>query len=158
LGNAASGITDELQEAQSNSQRLSINTTTVEVRTPDDLDGAFQSFAGGHVQAAMVLVDAMLFNERKRIAALAAEARLPDIYGVRDHVEAGGLISYGVDTPECFRRSAAYVHKILQGARPADLPVEFPTRLELVINLKTAKALGLIVPPTLLATADEVIE
>src|SRR5204862_775897 len=97
-----------------------------------------------------MLVDGMFFNERQRIAALAAGARLPVIYGFRDHVDAGGLISYGVNLAANFQRAAGYVVKILKGAKTSDLPVEFPTKLELVINLKAAKALGLEIPPTLL--------
>jgi putative ABC transport system substrate-binding protein len=89
---------------------------------------------------------------------LASTTRLPAVYGYREHVDDGGLISYGVDLRACFRRGAYYVQKILNGVAPGDLPIEFPTKLELVINLKTAKGLGLIVPPTLLARADEVIE
>ena len=100
----------------------------------------------------------MLLSERRKISELAATIRLPAVYGYREHVDDGGLVSYGVDLRACFRRGAYYVHKILQGAAPGDLPVEFPTKLELVINLKTAKVLGLEVPPTLLARADEVIE
>jgi putative tryptophan/tyrosine transport system substrate-binding protein len=105
-----------------------------------------------------VLVDGMLFSERDRIAALAAAARLPTIYGFRDHVDAGGLVSYGVNLAENFHRAAAYVNKILKGANPGDLPVEFPTKLELVINDRAAKALGLIIPPSVLVRADELIE
>jgi putative ABC transport system substrate-binding protein len=100
----------------------------------------------------------MLFQERKRIAALAATARLPAVYGFRDHVDADGLISYGVNLPDNFRRTAIYVVKILNGARPSELPVEFPNKLELIINLNTANALGLDIPAALLARADEVIE
>jgi putative ABC transport system substrate-binding protein len=100
----------------------------------------------------------MLLSERRKIAALAATTRLPAVYGYREHVDDGGLISYGVDLRACFRRAGYYVHKILNGVAPGELPIEFPTNLELVINLKTAKALGLTVPPTLLARADEVIE
>ena len=100
----------------------------------------------------------MLLTERQKIAGLAATLRMPAIYGYREHVVDGGLISYGVDLRDCFRRSATYVHKILTGAAPGDLPVEFPTKVELVINLKTAKALGLHIPATLLVRADEVIE
>ena len=103
------------------------------------------------VQAVIVLVDGMLFSERKRIAGLAAAARLPAIYGFRDHVDAGGLASYGVNLSENFHRAAAYVNKILKGAKPGDLPVEFPTKLELVVNDKAAKALGLNISPSLCA-------
>jgi putative ABC transport system substrate-binding protein len=100
----------------------------------------------------------MLVTERRKIAELAAATRLPTVYGYREHVDDGGLISYGVDLRACFRRGAYYVKKILTGVTPRDLPIEFPTKLELVINLKTAKALGLEVPPMLIARADEVIE
>ena len=95
-----------------------------------------------HVQAVIVLVDGMFFQERKRIAQLAASARLPAVYGFREHVDAGGLISYGVNLADNFRRAATYVVKILKGAKPGDLAVEFPNKLELIINLKTSKALG----------------
>jgi putative ABC transport system substrate-binding protein len=100
----------------------------------------------------------MLFSERSRIAALAATVRLPAIYGFRDHVDAGGLANYGVNLSENFHRAATYVNKILKGAKPGDLPVEFPTKLELIVNNKVAKALGLNIPPSVLVRADEVIE
>jgi putative ABC transport system substrate-binding protein len=158
LVNVASGVIIDRQEAESASQRLGIKLVPAEVRTPNDLDAAFQALANDGVQAVIVLVDGMLFNERSRVAALAAAARLPAIYGFRDHVDAGGLVSYGVNLADNFHRAAAYVVKILKGAKPADLPVEFATKFEMVINLKTAKALGLDVPPTLLTRADEVIE
>jgi len=106
----------------------------------------------------LVPPDTVFRTYRQRIAELAAAARLPAIYGYRDHVEAGGLISYGPKLEENYRRAATYVDKILKGAKPSDLPIEQPTKIELVINLKTAKALGFDVPPSLLARADEVIE
>jgi ABC-type uncharacterized transport system substrate-binding protein len=109
-------------------------------------------------QAVIVLVDGMLFSERHRIAVLAAAARLPAIYGFRDHVDAGGLVSYGVNLSENFHRAATYVNKILKGAKPGDLPVEFPTKLELIVNKKAANTLGLNIPPSVLVRADEVIE
>jgi putative ABC transport system substrate-binding protein len=131
---------------------------STEVGEPNDLDAAFKLLSNEHVQAVFILADAMLFQERQRVAELAAAARLPAVYGFRDHVDAGGLISYGVNYADNYRRAAIYVVKILNGAKPSDLPVEFPSKLELVINLKAAKALGLDFPPTLLARADEVIE
>jgi putative tryptophan/tyrosine transport system substrate-binding protein len=135
-----------------------VNVIAAEARTPDDLDAAFQTLGRQGVDVIIVLQTSMLVTERQRIAALATKAQLPGIYGYREHVDDGGLISYGVDLRECFRRSGYLVDKILKGAAPSDLPVEFPTKLELVINLKTAKALGLEIPPQLLARADEVIE
>src|SRR6266478_5079889 len=139
-------------------QTLGITSVPAETRTPNDLDAAFHALANERVQAVIVLVDGMFFSERNRIAALAAAARLPAIYGFRDHVDAGGLASYGVNLSENFHRAAAYVNKILKGARPGDLPVEFPTKLELIVNNKAAKALGLNIPPLVLVRADEVIE
>ena len=156
--NVASGIIIDRQELESVCQKLNIKLVPAEVRTPDDLDAAFQALANDHVQAVIVLVDALFFNDAKRIAALTAAARLPAIYGFRDHVDAGGLISYGVNLSENFHRAATYVGKILKGARPADLPVEFPTKLELIVNNKAAKALGLTISPSLLVRADEVVE
>jgi putative ABC transport system substrate-binding protein len=100
----------------------------------------------------------LAYLQRQQIAELAAKSRLPAMYGVRPHVEAGGLMSYGADFLHIFRRGAVFVDKILKGAKPADLPVEQPTKFELVINLKTAKALGLTIPPSILARADEVIQ
>ena len=106
----------------------------------------------------MSVTDPLVFTNRIRINTLALGARLPTMHGVREYVEAGGLMSYGPNYPDLFRRAADYVDKILRGAKPADIPVEQPTKFDLVINLTTAKALGLDVPPTLLARADEVIE
>jgi putative ABC transport system substrate-binding protein len=146
------------REVESASKRLGVKLVSAEVREPNDLDTAFKLLSNEHVQAVVILANAMLFQERQRVAELAAAARLPAVYGFRDHVDAGGLISYGVNYAENFRRAAIYVVKILNGAKPSDLPVEFPNKLELVINLKAAKSLGLDIPPTLLARADEVIE
>jgi ABC-type uncharacterized transport system substrate-binding protein len=156
--NVASGIIIDRQELESTCQRLGIKTVPAEVRAPNDLDAAFQALANVHAQAVIVLVDGMLFSERERIAALAASARLPAIYGFRDHVDAGGLVSYGVNLSENFHRAATYVNKILKGAKPGDLPVEFPTKLELIVNNRAAKALGLNIPPSVLVRADEVID
>jgi putative tryptophan/tyrosine transport system substrate-binding protein len=146
------------QELKAAGQGLGVNVVASDVRTPDNLEAAFQDLARQEVNAVIVLQTSMLVTERRRIAALAATARIPAIYGYREHVDDGGLISYGVDLRECFRRGAYYVDKILKGASPNDLPVEFPTKLELVINLKVAKTLGLAIPPQLLARADDIIE
>jgi putative ABC transport system substrate-binding protein len=112
----------------------------------------------GRAQALYVVSDALFANNRERINRLALEAQLPTMHGFREMAEAGGLISYGPDYLDLFRRAADQVDQVLRGAAPADVPVEQPTKFELIVNLKTAKALGLTVPPTLLATADEVIE
>jgi putative tryptophan/tyrosine transport system substrate-binding protein len=148
----------QLQELEEAGQKLGVKLAVADARTPDDLDGAFQVLAQQRIDVLIVLQTSMLLTERRRIAALATATQLPAVYGYREHVEDGGLISYGVDLRECFRRGAYYVHRILGGVAPGDLPVEFPTKLELVVNLKTAKALGLTIPETLLATADEVIQ
>jgi putative ABC transport system substrate-binding protein len=156
--NVATDVIVDRQEAESAAERLGIKLVPAEVRGRDDLATAFQVLSNEHVQAIVLLVDGMLFVERKWIAELAAAARLPAVYGFRDHVDAGGLISYGVNLSENFRRSASFVDKILKGAKPGDLPVEFPNKLEMIINLKAAKTLGLDVPAALLVRADEVIE
>jgi putative ABC transport system substrate-binding protein len=148
----------QLQELEAAGRDLGVTVVVADAPTPDDVDGALQMLAYHRIDVMVVLQTSMLLSERQRIASLAATTRLPAVYGYREHVDDGGLISYGVDLRACFRRAAYYVHKILNGVAPGDLPIEFPTRLELVINLKTAKALGLDVPPTLLARADEVIE
>jgi putative ABC transport system substrate-binding protein len=137
---------------------LGVQLQLLEARGPNEFDGAFAAMAKERVGALLVVSDVIFNDHRTRLADLAARSRLPAAYGVRESVEAGGLMSYGTSFLDLHRRSAAYVDKILNGAKPADLPVEQPTKFELVINLKTAKALGLEVPPTLLARADEVIE
>jgi putative tryptophan/tyrosine transport system substrate-binding protein len=148
----------QLQELEAAGKAVGVRVIAVEARTPDDLEGAFGTLADQRADLVIVLQTSMLLSERRRIATLAAARRLPTIYGYREHVEDGGLISYGVDLHDCFRRAAFYVQKIWYGVPPSDLPVEFPTKLELVINLKIARVLGLNVPPMLLARADEVIE
>jgi putative ABC transport system substrate-binding protein len=137
---------------------LRIKIVPVEVRTSADLEGAFQRQKEGHVEGLIVLVDPIFFTQAARIISLAATSRLPVIHSFRQHVEEGGLMSYGVDTPQSFWRAAYFVDRILKGARAGDLPIELPTKLELVINLKAAKALGIEIPATLLALADEVID
>src|SRR4051794_4397478 len=144
LVNVASGVIIDRQELESTCQRLGIKAVPAEVRSPNDLPEAFQAMAKDHVQAVIVLVDGMLFSERNRIAVLAATARLPAIYGFRDHVDAGGLISYGVNLSENFHRSATYVNKILsKEPNQAISQWSSPYKLELMVNNKAAKALGL---------------
>lgn len=130
----------------------------VEARRMDDFEQAFATIGGARAQALIVLADRLLLSSRNQIVAFAASNRLPAIYPYTEYVDAGGLLSYAPSNIDRFRRTAVYVDKILRGAKPADLPVEQPTTFELVINNKTAKELGLTVPPTLLARADKVIE
>jgi putative ABC transport system substrate-binding protein len=146
------------RETESAAQKLGVEVHSVEVRTPGDFGDALEAAVRQHPGALITVEDPLTMNYRNQIAEFAAKNRLPAIYGLREYVDAGGLISYGANFPDQFRRAAGYVDKILKGASPADLRVEQPTKFELVINLKTAKALGLEVPPTLLARADEVIE
>jgi putative ABC transport system substrate-binding protein len=146
------------QEIEAAGRTLDIEIVPAEVRTAADIDAAYQALASAGVQAVVVEQSNMLLFARQPIAEAAATKRLPTVYGYREHAEAGGLISYGINLGWCQHRTAYYVDKILKGAKPSDLPIEFPTHLELVINLKTAKALGLQISPMLLARADEVIE
>jgi putative ABC transport system substrate-binding protein len=147
-----------IREVNVAAESLGVQLQLLEARGPNEFDGAFAAMAKERVGALLVLSDSIFNSHQALLADFAARSRLPAVYGVRESVEAGGLMSYGPSFPDFYRRSAAYVDKILKGAKPADLPVEQPTKFELVINLKTAKALGLTVPPTLLARADEVIE
>jgi putative ABC transport system substrate-binding protein len=137
---------------------LGMQPIAMPVHAVDDVEPAVKSFARDPAGGLVVLSDSFSVVNRKVIIGLAAQHRLPAIYFFRFFVTDGGLVSYGVDRSESFRRAAAYVDRILRGAKPSDLPVEAPTKFELVINVKTAKALGLEVPPSLLARADEVIE
>jgi putative tryptophan/tyrosine transport system substrate-binding protein len=137
---------------------VGIELQVLEARGPDDFDAAFAAMAKAHAGALNVFPSPMFYINYRRIVDLAAKHQLPAMYVFREAVEAGGLICYGADIPDLFRRAAAYVDKILRRARPADLPVEQPTKFELAINLKSAKALGLTIPPLLLLRADQVIE
>jgi putative ABC transport system substrate-binding protein len=130
----------------------------VGVRGPDEFDRAFSTMTKERTDALVVFPSQMLFNERRRIVDLAAKHRLPSMSVAREFVELGGLISYGANLVDLNRHVGIYVDKILKGAKPADLPIEQPTKFELVINLKTAKALGLTIPQSLLQRADEVIQ
>jgi putative ABC transport system substrate-binding protein len=128
----------------------------VDARTADEIGAAFQTFV--RERASFVIVFTGFNTMRRQIAAFALASRMPTIYSERDSVEAGGLVSYGTNWREIYHRAAYYTDRILKGAKPADLPVEFPTKVELVVNLATAKAIGLAIPQTLLLRADEVIE
>ena len=146
------------KETQAAGRTLGIEVQSLEVRGPDDFDSAFEAARKQRPDALITVEDPLTFTYQKRIADFAVADQLPSLHGLRGDVVAGGLMSYGANIADLFRRAAGYVDKILKGAKPADLPVEQPTRFELVINLKTARALGLTIPPTLLARADEVIE
>jgi putative tryptophan/tyrosine transport system substrate-binding protein len=159
LGNPANaGTSPQLRHAQEAARALKVRLQLLEARGPDDLDGAFAKMTKEGAGAVVVLVDAMLIDQRTRVADLAAKHRLPSIYGLIEFVEAGGLLFYGAHDASRFRRAAMFVDKILKGAKPADLPIEQPTKFELVINRKTAKALGFTIPQSLLLRADQVIE
>ena len=148
----------QLRETKIAAAAAGIVLLPVEVSDADKLQAAFDTLQKERVEALLVSPDITFYSRRRQIAELAATTHLPAIYGYRHHVEEGGLMSYGPDIPDQYRRAASYVDKILKGARPADLPVEQATKFELLINLKAARALVLEIPPTLLARADEVIE
>jgi putative ABC transport system substrate-binding protein len=147
-----------LKETEAAARALRVELRLVEARRPEDLDAALRAVSGQGASAILILPDPVFANQGARIVELVAKIRLPAMYPIRETVEAGGLMSYAVNYVEVGARGAYYMDKILKGAKPADLPVEQPTKLELVINLKTAKTLGLTIPPAVLARADEVIE
>jgi ABC-type uncharacterized transport system substrate-binding protein len=147
----------EFGKAQAAARAIGLEVLPLEIRHGDDIAPAFDAI-GGRADALYVVAGPVVFVNRLRVATLALGARLPTIFSVREYLEAGGLLSYGPNFSDLFRRSAEMVDKILRGAKPADIPIEQPTKFDLVINLTTAKALGLTVPDTLLARADEVIE
>ena len=149
---------DMLKGAAVAARALGVRLQLVEARGPEDFDRAFSDMTSAHAGGLTVLPSARLLREHRRLVELAAKNRLPAVYTSREFVDAGGLMAYGANLADLYRRGATYVDKILKGAKPADLPVEQPTKFELVINLKTAKALGLTIPPSLLLRADQVIE
>jgi ABC-type uncharacterized transport system substrate-binding protein len=158
LGNVGNPVvTLEIGQIQAAARTLGLEVITLEVRRGEDIVPAFEAL-NGRADALYVCMEPLVVTHRIRINTLAMAARLPTMHGAREYVEAGGLMSYGPNFPDLFRRAAEYVDKILRGAKPSDLPVEQPTKFDLVLNLTTARALGLAVPETLLARADEVIE
>ena len=147
----------EMRDVQGAARTLGLEVVTLELLRADEIATVFDALKT-RADALYVATDPLVFTYRVRINTLALSARLPTIYIFRENVEAGGLLSYGANLPDLYRRAAAYVDKILRGAKPADLPVDQPTKFDLIINLTTAKALGLTIPPTILVRADEVIE
>jgi putative ABC transport system substrate-binding protein len=149
---------DMVKETELAARTLGVQLQFLEARSPNDFDRAFSAMTRERADALIVFPSPMLYGEHKRIVDLATKHRLPAIYGFREAVDAGGLMAYGVNIPDLLRRVAIYVDKILKGAKPADLPVEQPTKFEFIINLKTAKTLGLTIPQSVLIRADQVIE
>ena len=158
LWNPPGSYPDYSKDTQLTARALGVSLQSEEVRTADDFVGAFASILKGRAEALVVGPGQFLYSHQRRIVEFAAKNRLPSIYAWKDPVSAGGLIGYGINIPQAFRRAAYYVDKILRGIKPADLPVEQPTKFDLVINLKTAKSLGLTIPQSLLLRADEVIQ
>ncbi|MGE5848522.1 MAG: ABC transporter substrate-binding protein [Candidatus Methylomirabilota bacterium] len=153
------GALPQMQSAEAAARKLGVDLRPVlEVRSPGDLERAFGAAVRARAHGALRMIDPLISTLRKETASLAAKHRLPIIYPSRQDVEAGGLVAYGTNLPDQFRQAATFVDKLLRGAKPADLPVEQPTTFELVINLKTAKAFGLTIPPSVLVRADQVIE
>ena len=152
------GSAPQLREAEAAARALGVRLQTLEARDPQEIDSAFAAMTREQAGALVVLGDAIFLNQRRQIAELAAKRRLPAVYTLREHADAGGFMSYGGNPLDLERRAATFVDKILKGAKPGDLPVEQPTKFELVINLKTAKALGLTIPQTILLQADHLIE
>ena len=146
------------KEMQAAGPTLGIEVQSFEVRSPDDFDGAFEIARRQRPDALITVEDPLTFSHRKRIADFAIGQQLPSLHGIREFAAAGGLMSYGASLADLYRRAAGYVDKILRGAKPADLPVQQPTKFEFVVNLKTARTLGLRIPDKLIALADEVIE
>src|SRR5499427_1813842 len=159
LSNPANpGSAAQLREAEAAGRALNMQLQALEARVSQEIDSAFAAMTRQRVGALLILADAIFTNQRRQIAQLSLKQRLPSVYGVRGYAEAGGLMVYSVDPVDLEARAATYVDKILRGAKPGELPIEQPTKFELVINLKTAKALGLFIPQSLLVRAGEVIQ
>jgi putative ABC transport system substrate-binding protein len=159
LSNPSSSMNPlQVREMQAAASRLSAAVFSLQVKGPDEFDSAFTAMRKKRTGALSVLPDPTFLSQRNRIAELAAKNRLPSIYGIPEHAEAGGLMAYAANRPEIFRRAATYVDKILKGTRPSDLPLEQPRKFELLVNLKTAKQIGLTIPPNVLYRADRVIK
>ena len=159
LGDSAlAGNAQSLKEAEQAAHSFGVQLQYLDVRSPNDIDSAFRTASTGRVDAVLVLINPIMVSNRARVVDLALKGRLPTIYRSPDFVEDGALMSYSPSSTDLFRRAATYVHKILKGAKPVDLPVEQPTKFEFVINLKAAKQIGLIIPPNVLARADRVIK
>jgi putative ABC transport system substrate-binding protein len=154
----ADTMQEMLNTTEAGAKRLSLQLEMIEARSPEELDDAFTKLSGDRTEAVLVFPSPMFYNYRQRLGALALSHGLPSIYVDREFVELGGLMAYGTPVQELSNRSATFVDKILKGAKPGDLPIEQPTKFALTINLKTAKALGIVIPPPVLARADEVIE
>ena len=147
-----------LREAETPVRTLGVRLQTLEVRNSQEIDSAFAAMTRERAGALLILPDVLFLNQRRQIAEVATNRRLPTVYGVREYAEAGGLMSYGASQLDLVRRAATFVDKILKGAKPADLPIEQPTKFELVINLRTATAIGLTIPLSLLQRADQIID
>jgi putative ABC transport system substrate-binding protein len=158
LWDANSKFLQYKSQAQEAADSLHVSLHAVSVRSPDELDQAFSVIAKAHADALLLQPSGVFFQQRDRIAQLALSAHMPTMAQNAEMAGAGVLMSYGTDAPDLFRRTATYIDKILKGAKPADLPVEQPTKFEFIINLKTANRLGLTIPPSVLARADKVIE
>ena len=158
LWNPPGSSPDFMKDTQMAARSLGVTLQSVEIRTADDFERAFASVLKGRAEALSVGSGQFLFAHQRGVVDFALKNRLPSIYAWKDPVSAGGLIAYGVNIPHVYRRAAYYVDRILRGTKPGDLPVERPTKFDLVINLKTAKALGLTIPPSLLGRADEIIQ
>jgi putative ABC transport system substrate-binding protein len=157
LRNPASAVAF-LRAAEEAAHSLGVQLRSIEIGSPDGIAGGFETATAGGAEALVILPNAMFWNERAQFVALTAKTRMPAIYPEREYADDGGLLAYGANVPDNFQRAAGYVDKIFKGAKPGDLPFQQPVKFELIVNLKTAKELGLTIPPAMLARADEVIE